>query len=395
MQLLSRSQFEQLLSRSQFEQLSQSASDYSVSMYLPTHEAGPEVQQDPIRLKNLLGEAESKLMQAGLSKHEVGPTLESAYGLLEDEPFWRHQGRGLVLFITPQNTRVYRLPVEVESLVVVTDRFYLKPLLPLFFDNRYFYILALSQNQVRFFQATRYGISEVSLNDVPTSLEEALKYDEPEKQLQYHSGGREGSPPTYHGQGVGTSDDKEGIRRFLAKVSEGLQPYLNGEDAPLVLASVDYLQHIYQEVCSYPHLLKQGVDGNPDVVKPDDLQEAAWGKVAALIEASHQKAIAQYHNMKGTGKASDQIEQLFKAACRGQVDTFFTAANAHRWGQLKNQFGEVDFHDQPQPGDCDLLDMAAVQTFLQGGTVYVLNDDQMPTEGPAAAVYRYGVPAEV
>jgi len=99
--------------------------------------------------------------------------------------------------------------------------------------------------------------------------------------------------------------------------------------------------------------------------------------------------------MKGTGKASDQLDQLIKAACRGQVDTFLTTANAHRWGQVEAQSGEVNFHDQPQPRDCDLLDVAAVQTFLQGGTVYILDEDEMPTEAPAAAVYRYGVPAEV
>jgi len=386
----------QLLSRSQFDQLSQSASDYSVSIYLPTHEAGPEIQQDPIRLKNLLSEAESKLLEAGMSKHEIGPMLEPAHGLLDDERFWRYQSRGLALFITADSTRIYRLPLSFEPLVLITDRFYLKPLLPLFFENRYFYLLALSQNQVRFFQATRYDISEVALNHVPTSLEAALKYDEPQAQQQFHNVSGDGSVPIYHGHGVGTSmDDKDDIRRFLAQVEAGLQPYLRDENAPLVLASVEYLQPIYRELNSYPHLVEGGVNGNPDVAKPEDLRQQAWPHVAALIEASHQEAITQYHNMKGTGKASDQLDQLIKAACRGQVDTFLTTANAHRWGQVEAQSGEVNFHDQPQPRDCDLLDVAAVQTFLQGGTVYILDEDEMPTEAPAAAVYRYGVPAEV
>jgi hypothetical protein len=386
----------QLLSRTQFDQLSQSASDYSVSIYLPTHEAGPDIQQDPIRLKNLLGEAESKLLEAGMSKHEVGPMLEPAHRLLDDERFWRYQSRGLALFITPDSTQMYRLPLNFEPLVVVTNRFHLKPLLPLFFENRYFYLLALSQNQVRFFQATRYDISELELKNVPTSLDEALKYDDPEAQQQFHSVSGDGSVPIYHGQGVGTStDDKDDIRRFLAKVETGLQPYLRDDNAPLVLASVEYLQPIYRELNSYPHLVKGGVNGNPDVAKPKDLRQQAWPLVAALIEADHQEAITQYHNMQGTGKASDQLDQLITAACRGQVDTFFTVSNAHRWGQVEVQSGNVNFHDQPQPQDCDLLDVAAMQTFLQGGTVYILDADEMPTEAVAAAMYRYGVPAEV
>ena len=34
-----------------------------VSIYLPTHEAGAEIRQDPIRLKNQLSEAEKQLSQ--------------------------------------------------------------------------------------------------------------------------------------------------------------------------------------------------------------------------------------------------------------------------------------------------------------------------------------------
>lgn len=386
----------QLLSRAQFEKLSRSASDYSLSIYQPTHLAGPEIRQDPIRLKNLLVEAESQLTDAGMSQQAVKPMLETAYGLLENENFWRHQGQGLALFLTPDAMQCYRLPLQFDQFVGVSHRFYLKPLLPLFFENRYFYLLALSQGLVRLFQATRYHISEVLLENVPTSLEAALRYDDPEKQLQFHNVSGDGSVPIYHGHGVGTSsDDKDSIRRFLQKVHDGLHPYLNQEDAPLVLASVEYLQPIYQEINTYPHLLEEGINGNPDVADPEDLRQQAWPKVAALIEASHQEAVTQFHTMKGTGKASDQLDQLIAAAFHGQVDVLFTAANIHCWGQFDPASGQVERHDQAQPNDQDLLDAAAVQTFLQGGTVYVLAEDAMPTEAPAAAVYRYGVPAEV
>jgi hypothetical protein len=83
------------------------------------------------------------------------------------------------------------------------------------------------------------------------------------------------------------------------------------------------------------------------------------------------------------------------AACRSQVDTSFTTATAHVWGPFGPASGHIEFHESPQPHDHDLLDLAAVQTFLQGGTVYVLEAESMPTDTPAAAVYRYGVPAEV
>ncbi|RZM78689.1 baeRF7 domain-containing protein [Leptolyngbya iicbica] len=385
----------QLLSQSEFKRLSQSASDYSTSIFLPTHKAGPEIQQDSIRLKNLLNEAQEALTAAGLDSASAKQMLTPGFELLDNQMFWRHQSHGLALFFTPESMQYYRLPLPFESLVSVGDRFHLKPLLPLFFSDRYFYILALSQNQVRLFQSTRYRISEVELEGVPTSLAEALKYDDPEAQLQYHSGGGDGSTPTYHGQGTSGTDDKDAIRRFLAKVSKGLHPYLNEESAPLVLASVEYLQPIYHDVSDYPHLMAEGITQNPDVADPEDLRQAAWEHVSTLIEQSHQAALEQYHSLAGTGKASDRLPELLKAACRGQVDTLFTKTNSHCWGQFDRQSGQLEQHPQPQPDDEDLLDLAAVQTFLQGGDVYLLNEADMPTDAPVAAVYRYGIPAEV
>ncbi|MBA2486650.1 MAG: hypothetical protein H0V35_11235 [Nitrospira sp.] len=37
----------------------------AVFIFLPTHRAGPEIQQDPIRLRNLLKQAESRLITEG------------------------------------------------------------------------------------------------------------------------------------------------------------------------------------------------------------------------------------------------------------------------------------------------------------------------------------------
>lgn len=380
----------QLLSLSEFKTLSESASDSAVSIYLPTHTAGPEIQQDPIRLKNLLSEAEDKLLAMGLEKPAATQILKPATTLLDDLKFWRYQSHGLALFLAPAACKIYRLPLSFESFVTVGKRFHLKPLLPLFSNNRYFYLLALSQNQVRFFQATRFQISEIPLEDAPTSLAEALRYDDPEKQLQFHSAG--GSQPVYHGQGVGTDDEKVNIERFFHKVNDALKDRLNGESAPLVIASVEYLQPIYKDANSYPNLLDEGVHGNPDDAQPDELRKAAWAKVAELVEQSHQEALAQYQALKDSQKSSDRIEHIIAAAHRGQVDTLFVLENAHYWGSFEPTSGKTEAQNQSDTDSEDLLNFAAVQTFVQGGNVYLLPSAEMPTPGAVAAIYRYDVP---
>jgi hypothetical protein len=46
-------------------------------------------------------------------------------------------------------------------------------------------------------------------------------------------------------------------------------------------------------------------------------------------------------------------------------------------------------HKKERTGDEDLLESAAIQTLVNGGTVYVVEPEKMPDTDPLAAVFRY------
>jgi hypothetical protein len=52
--------------RTDLERLALQGAGPCVSLFLPTHRAGPEVQQAPIRLKNLLRQAIEALQAGGV-----------------------------------------------------------------------------------------------------------------------------------------------------------------------------------------------------------------------------------------------------------------------------------------------------------------------------------------
>ena len=217
-----------------------------VSISLPTHRANADTRQNPIRFKKLLRDAEERLALGGMRALDMQQMLEPARRLLEDTLFWQRQGDGLAVFLTPKLFRYYRLPLKPEELVVVGDRFHVKPVLRLLTDDSRFYILALSQNQVRLLDATQHGAREVELKGIPSSLAEALKYDQPEKQVQFRttpgSGGRSGRGGTiFHGQGASVEIAKDRILRYFHQVDDGLHKQLKDQRVPLVFAGVDYL----------------------------------------------------------------------------------------------------------------------------------------------------------
>jgi hypothetical protein len=384
-----------MLTRKELIQISSVRAEHCVSIYLPTHRAGPEVRQDPIRLKNLLGEAEQRLLDRELRRPEVEDLLQPAHQLLLDSSFWRHQRDGLALFLTAGEFHYYSTPLAFDELVVVTERFHIKPLLPLLSGNGRFFILALSQNDVRILQGTRDHVAALDLEDVPQSLAEALRFDVPERQLQFHTstatpaGGERAA--MFHGHGSGSDDAKSNLLRYFHQIDAGLKDLLADERAPLVLAGVDYLLPIYKEANSYSELIDEGLIGNPEGLSNEELQRRAWTIVQPRFLQEQQAAAGLFRQWLGSGssQAVSELAAAVLAAAQGRVDKLFVALGVQRWGQVDLDAHQIKVHEEAQSGAEDLLDFAAVQTLHNGGTVYAVQADEMPTDLPVAALLRY------
>lgn len=386
------------LTLAQLKLLAQQTQSPSISIFLPTHRAGPDTQQDPIRFKNLLREAELQLLDKGIGPREVTELLQPAQELLEKPFFWQHQRDGLAVFIAPNDFHYYHLPFSVEELLIIAQTYYVKPILPLFTNNGHYYILALSQGAVRLFEGTSYSVGQIDLPDeVPESVEAALKFDDPERQLRFYSGGPQRTTQgvarkgVFHGQGGSEEDQKNRIEHYFNLVDAGLKSIFPDEQAPLVLAGVDYLLPIYHKVSEYPNIMSEGILGNPEHLRPEELQEKAWPIVEPYFRQDMEKVIELYQQLADTDKATDNLEEIVAAAFDGRVDKLILTVGIQMWGIFKRDTRKVVHYQegQSQEDDLPLLDFAAMQTLQNGGTVYVLTQDEMPTESAIAAVFRY------
>lgn len=367
-----------------------------VSIYMPTHVGGGQNPQDPVRLKNLLREAEEQLSFAGLRSPKVRGLLKPAKDLLTDNVFWRQQSNGLALLFTPDSFTYYCIPTPLQELVTVGRRFHLKPLIPLIADCRLFYVLALSLNRVRLLQCTSYGSVEVDVEGVPKSLSEAFPSQTPRSEvLRYVAKTVPGESPdtiVHRGTGMSPHYKKRTILRFFQKVDDGLRPFLREESAPLVLAAVDYLCPLYRKANTYANLLPEGISGSPDELSEDILRPRAWEVVEPYFRKAQDDAVEEYQQSVGTGLASSAIEDALAGSYHGLVRVLFVAKELQIWGRFDPMTNKVEIHEQPQPGDQDLLDLAAYHAHLNGGAVYVMEQAEMPGGREIAAVFRYWPP---
>ncbi|MFA7566937.1 MAG: hypothetical protein WCY01_07900 [Alkalispirochaeta sp.] len=380
-----------IITTEELKELITKRSDWCVSLFMPTHRTGPKTEQGPIRFKNLLAEVEERLLAKGLRTPDVEEMLKEPRRLLQGIGFWQHQSDGLAVFFSAEVFHIFRLPLELSELVVVTDRFHIKPLLPILTSDGVFHILAVSQNKLRLLEGTQYTVDEIELDDTPGSLSESLPSDWPRKKLQFHIGTPAGvgsQSAKSHGHETG-SDTKQRLRKWFRLIDRELTDLLADTRSPLVLAGVEELFPIYKEVNTYPHLVEDGIPGNPDEMRPEELHPRAWAIVEPIFNEEREAAFGQYQQLAGTGRTTTEVTEVVPAAHHGRVEVLFVSLGVQMWGRFDPENGGVELHDTQQPGDEDLLDFAAVQTLTKGGAVFVVSPEKLPDQARVAAVLRY------
>ncbi len=213
---------------------------------------------------------------------------------------------------------------------MVSDRFHVLPLLPLFTGDGRFFVLALSENEARLLTGTHSGVDVVTVPGMPHGVKDALRYDEPQKTRGHHLGQRVGAKvrTVLHGQGIGAEVPKERLGRYLRAVDDAVHTGLRGQHTPLVLAGVDYIRAAYRSVTAYSHVLDAGIPGSPDHVPVAELGALSWALVEPVFARRRGDAAASLEEALGTGLASHDRNDVIAAAEAGRVAVLFLPTGA-------------------------------------------------------------------
>ena len=385
-----------ILSRNDLLSLVNRTGKNCISLYMPTHR-GAGARQDPIRFRNLLDQAHEMLIANGLRVNQADQLMEPAMRLLDSSDFWRHQSEGIAVFLTDGFFSHYRLPLSLPQMVCVNEHFAIKPLLPMFVQEGMIYVLAISKNYVRLLHGSPQSCMELTHPDIPANLDEVLKYDQHEKQVQWHTQ----TPPAFSaggakraafciGQAALDKDvHKEEISRFCLQIDRGLRALLHDQHWPLVLASVEYIVPIYRQVNTYRHLALEYISGNPDRRSDDDLMREAWKLLRPQFQQRRQQAIDRYSRAMNIGMATANLSEIIPAACAGRIGVLLAGTKQPQWGLYNPDTQSVRLHKKRENGDVDLGDLAVVQTLLHGGQVMPASSEEQELPYSIAAIYRY------
>jgi Bacterial archaeo-eukaryotic release factor family 3 len=359
-----------------------------ISLYLEASFPTGTAKQELARLKGALRSAAPSFAGASMTVEEAEKLLEEKWPLIQETEMARTRKEGTAIFLSRDYAGCQQLPGPVAERVVVGSEFFVRPILPLIPAKDRFFVLALSQKHVRLFEGSRHGLEERHLLATPENLHEDLAALSFERRYEMHTAASPASNQKgaiFHGPSVSVKDR---LIHFFRDVDRGVAGVLKGEQTPLIVAAVEYLFPIYKEANTYTHLLDDPITGNPDLLSPDALHAASWKIVEKHFSDAAARAFEVYKAHINTPLTSSNLRKVIAAAARGTVRFLFVPSTGEQWGLFAPPEA-VHVHDKRQPGDDELLNLAAVFTLRHGEPVYVVPASELREGAEVAAVFRF------
>lgn len=347
----------------------------SASIYVPTDPVS-NGQAERTELGNLASEAERQLVEAEVAKADVSAITEELADLVDDDELWRFQARTLAVFATPETVATFRLPNRLQSIVEVSDRFHVMPLLRALTFPQVALVLALAQGSVRVIEvAPDVEPGTLRVPDLPSDVASSV-------------GRASISDRAPVGRLQGSEGQKVRMRQYARRVDQALRPLLGGLGVPLILAATKPLDAIFRSVSTYPHLAAPGIAGNPETSSDAELVDEA----RTVLDQLHATSLGEVHDLyrrrETESRAAADLAVVARAATMGAVDSVFVDIDDSTSGSV-DETGAIELSEADDAVDYGVVDEIARRVWRMGGTVLAVRREDVPGRGSAAAILRY------
>lgn len=362
-----------------------------VTVYLPLPAPGAANQSakaSGLEWRELIRQVEPKLQELGSAGRELMAPL-SDWDLLRPEG--APQGQSIGVFRSADLFRTAWLDEQVSSTATVGPHFYVRPLLRELTGNKTFYILALSQKNVRLLRCTMRSSEEVALpKATPKSYDEYMSSAKPDHMLDNRaSGGPDmGSGAVMFGTSSDREDKGEYLAHFYRQIDKGLHEVLRSHNEPVVLAGVEYEIALYRSLSKFPHLAAESVEGAPNSLKAGEMHARAIEALQRCYLHKVDEALAEYNHKVGGG-GTNRLKDIVTAAHEGRILTLLVSDSLQTTGVFDEATFTVKGRETGTVEDEDLVNDAVVQTILHAGQIFVAPNGKMPHGSPVAAIYRF------
>lgn len=277
-------------------------SENCVTVILNTHRTMPDNQKDPLVLKNLIKEAEQRLL-ANQSKKDA-QKLVNRLAELETKIDHSHNLESLILFVNEDISEYIRLPISVVDRVVIDNTFATRDIVRgLHLDSGY-YVLVLSQQKVRLIEAFNDKVVAEITNPFPI------------ENNQFYS--------TNKAELSNASRQTNLVAEFFNRVDKEVNRIRKDNPLPVLICTEESNYHEYLKIADQKQsfyntfLNKNRVDE-----KAHTIVEEAWKIVTEYNVNNNNARKVELQKAVSNGRFLSDVNDIWKAIHEGRVQTLF------------------------------------------------------------------------
>ncbi|MBV6439148.1 MAG: hypothetical protein EPGJADBJ_00784 [Saprospiraceae bacterium] len=354
--------------RAKLHQLRQTSSDPCISILLNTHRTFPDNKQDEIVLKNLVQEAETRLLTT-YEKRDILPVIEKMKQLAASVDH-RYNLDSLGLFVSRDTAEFLRLPVSVTDRVNIGPNFAVREIVRAINQTERYYLLVVSQQKARLLEAKNDQLTrEITDDDFPMTNDNLYSTHALDRSLA----------------GV----EENYLREFFNRVDKAFVEVYRANPLPTILAADQQNHSHYRQISDIPDAIVAYLSGNRDNDKPHELIADAWPAMRAHNARQQDEALQQLDLAQSHQKALSDLQDIFLAARDGRAELLLVEKGFLQPAVVIGDSVKIVTNANAPGASEDIIDDIIEMTMDNGGKVVYLDPGQLTDYQKLALVVRY------
>jgi hypothetical protein len=356
--------------KEQLQKLATEKSNPCVTISLNTHRTHPDNAQDEILLKNLLKEAEERVINE-FGKRPVANLLEKIETVSKEIDV-NYNLDSLHIFLSNDTKEIVKSSWETSNGGVhISESFAIRPLIKNYNRSENYLVMLLSQSGVQLYEAVNEDIiNEVRNDDFPFS-----------ENRHYNTHSDKGSDAKH-------LDDL--VREFLNKVDKALVKVHDETDLKCVVIATEDNYSRLKQVADKPSVYLGYANVDYNKVATHHISKQSWELVKEQQKQRRTEAISEMQEAIAHGKVLTDIQEIYQASIDGHGDLLIVHQDFSQAVVMQDHrtFNLVDDYTTPNAID-DITSTIAWEVISKKGRVVFTSQDEIKNLGQVVLKTRY------
>ncbi|MDC8000187.1 hypothetical protein POV26_04020 [Aequorivita todarodis] len=352
------------------KQLKDIRSENCITIIATTHRTKPDYLNDGLRLKNLIKEAEDRLM-ADTSKRNATHLMEKLNTLAAEIDHSQNL-ESLMLFVNDEVAQYTRLPIKVEDRVVIDETFATRDLVRAMHLETHYYILVLSQEKIRLIEAMNDKIIREIGNPFPI------------ENTQFFSKNRAAAAIA--------SRQTSLIAEYFNQADKKVNEVRKDNPLPVLICGLEENHNEYLKIADNKRsIFNIFLNKNKINDTAHSIVDESWKIVKDYVVKKNNERKEELKKAVGENKFLSDTNEIWNAISEGRIQTLFIEQGLFQPAVMKN--GEIQYVSDEERNDTgvidDIYDEMIEANMDFGGDVVFLPKGELTKFNGFGAITRY------